>query len=126
MSNPPITGFDALEQQFGAVALALRNGDSAQLEALSSQLQQMTLDFARAVQEAPPQRDMSTTQLRRIRALGQGFQVLRDSLARRQALVDQALRVVVPAVQTATYGAASASPYGAGPKASGKLHGIQA
>ena len=64
--------------------------------------------------------------MRRIQALGQGFQVLRDSLARRQALVDQALRVVVPAVQTATYGAAAASPYGAGPKASGRLEGIRA
>lgn len=126
MSDNTSTGFEALEQQFGAVSSALRDGDSTQLEVLSGQLQQMTVDFARAIQDAPPQNAMSATQLRRIRALGQGFQVLRESLARRQALVDQALRVVVPAVQTATYGAPTGSPYGAGPRASGKLHGVQA
>lgn len=118
--------FDALEQQFGAVATALRDGDPSQLESLSSQLQQMTIDFARELEAFSAVSGISATQLRRAKALSQGFPVLRESLLRRQALVDQALQVVVPATQTPTYGAPVASPYGAGPKASGRFQSFTA
>ena len=118
--------FDALEQQFGAVATALRDGDPSQLESVSRQLQQMTVDFARELEAFSAKSGISTTQLRRAKALSQGFPVLRESLMRRQALVDQALQVVVPATQTQTYAAPTASPYGAGPKASGRFQSFTA
>lgn len=118
--------FDALEQQFGAVAAALRDGDTSQLESLSSQLQQMTVEFARELEAFSATSGISSTQLRRAKALSQGFPVLRESLMRRQALVDQALQVVVPATQNQTYAAPTASPYGAGPKASGRFQSFTA
>lgn len=118
--------FTALEQQFGAVASALRDGDISQLESLSTQLQQMTLAFARDLEGFSALANMSSTQLRRIKALSQGFPMLRESLLRRQALVDQALRVAVPATHSQTYAAPKAGPYGAGPKASGRIQGFTA
>ncbi|MDZ7937810.1 MAG: hypothetical protein U5M53_05815 [Rhodoferax sp.] len=126
MSEESTPGFDALEKQFGSVALALREGDATQLEALSSQLQQMTVDFARTMRDFPSTSATSFTQLRRVKALGQGFQVLRESLLRRQALVDHALQVVVPATRSATYSSSSAGHYGAGPKASGEFQSFLA
>jgi hypothetical protein len=116
----------ALEQQFGAVAVALRDGDVFQLEALSTQLQQMTVEFAREVSGFSALAEISSTQLRRIKALSQGFPVLRESLLRRQALVNQALNVAVPATQNQTYATPKASAYGAGPKASGRFQGFAA
>jgi hypothetical protein len=126
MSDESTPGLDALELQFGAVAAALRDGDTSQLEGLSSKLQQLTVDFARTVRDAPTTSATSFTQLRRVKALSQGFQVLRESLLRRQALVDHALLVVVPATQSATYSASATGHYGAGPKASGKFQSLLA
>lgn len=118
--------FVALEQQFGAVASALRDGDVSQLESLSAQLQQMTVEFARELEGFSARAKLSSTQLRRIKALSQGFPVLRESLLRRQALVDQALRVAVPATHSQTYAATKTGPYGAGPKASGRIQSFTA
>jgi hypothetical protein len=126
MSEESTPGLDALERQFGAVASALRDGDLSQLEGLSSKLQQMTVDFACTVRDGSSASATSFTQLRRVKALSQGFQVLRESLLRRQALVDQALQVVVPATQSTTYSTSAASQYGAGPKASGKFQSLLA
>lgn len=118
--------FTALEQQFGAVASALRDGDISQLESLSTQLQQMTVEFARDLEGFSALANMSSTQLRRIKALSLGFPVLRESLLRRQTLVDQALRVAVPATHSQTYAASKTGPYGAGPKASGRIQSFTA
>jgi hypothetical protein len=116
---------DALEAQFSAVAVALRDGDVSQLESLSTRLQQMTVEFAHELAEQPQVANMSFTQLRRARALAQGFVTLRESLLRRQAVVEQALQVVIPATQAPTY-APMGSPYGAGPKSSGRFQGVAA
>jgi 1,6-anhydro-N-acetylmuramate kinase len=116
----------ALEQQFGAVATALCDGDASQLESLSRQLQQMTVEFAQEAASFSAHPGMSSTQLRRIKALCQGFPVLRETLQRRQALVSQALMVAVPATQNQTYAVSSAGPFGAGPKASGRIQSFSA
>ncbi len=118
--------FSALEQQFGMVAAALRDGDVSQLESLSRQLQHMTVEFARELEGFSALSGLSSTQLRRIKALSQGFPVLRESLLRRQALVEQALQVAVPATQSHTYAAPKTSPYAGGPKASGRIQSFSA
>ncbi|TAH11625.1 MAG: hypothetical protein EAZ11_08645 [Curvibacter sp.] len=118
--------FAALEQQFGAVATALCEGDTSQLESLSRQLQQMTVEFAQEVEAFSAQAGVSSTQLRRIKALCQGFPVLRETLQRRQALVSQALMVAVPATQNQTYSVSNTGPFGAGPKASGRIQSFSA
>jgi hypothetical protein len=116
----------ALEQQFGAVATALCDGDASQLESLSRQLQQMTVEFAQEATSFSAQPGMSSTHLRRIKALFQGFPVLRETLQRRQALVSQALMVAVPATQNQTYSVSNTGPFGAGPKASGRIQSFSA
>ncbi|WP_296510465.1 hypothetical protein [Rhodoferax sp.] len=115
----PDSYFDALESHFNQLAVAVAAGDIEVLPALSEQVQKLSINLAEVWQQWQRQGLNDAVVTARIKALAEGFQVVRANLLRRAMLVEQTLNLVVPATMDPTY--AGGGAYGAGPKSSGRL-----
>ena len=108
---------DLLEQQFKEVFVAVAQDDAASLQSGSAHLQQLAVRFMQMMDGMAPGDLASGSRALRIQALANSFPVLRESLARRAAYVEQALQFVVPTAPKATY--ADHSRYGNGARQAG-------
>lgn len=125
MSNTsPDSFFDALEAQFNQLALAVAAGDADALPAISAQVHELSVNLNTVWQQWLRQGLASHVVEQRVRALAEGMQVVRANLLRRMTLIEQTLRLVVPAAEDPTY--AGGGAYGAGPRASGRLPSMSA
>lgn len=120
----PDSYFDAMEAHFNQLALAVAAGDIDVLPSLSEQVQHLSVNLSQVWQQWQHQRLADGAAILRLRALAEGLQVVRANLLRRAVLVDQALKLVVPATIEPTY--AGSGNYGSGPKASGRLSAFAA
>lgn len=112
MTTPLQDHLDRVERSFNEVATLLATGDAPALAEASAALHALALEYAPLLGDARPWATVDAVQRQRIAALAQGMGVLRESLARRSAYVQQALQVVVPTPAPSTYGKSS-SPFGA-------------
>ena len=113
---------EALEAQVRRVSSSLLEGQVEDLPAMASELQALSLRAGRLLAT----QTLQTSDVERMRALGLGIGRLREHLARRQAVVDQALAMLLPATVPAVY-ASTSGPYGAGgAKASGRFQSLSA
>lgn len=108
---------DLLEQQFKEVFVAVAQDDAVTLQSGSATLQQLAVHFMQMMDGMAPGDLALASRAKRIQALAHGFPVLRESLARRAAYVEQALQLVVPTAPKATY--ADHSRYGNGARQAG-------
>lgn len=108
---------DLLEQQFKEVFVAVAEDDAALLQSGSATLQQLAVHFVQMMDDMAPGDLAAASRVMRIKALANSFPVLRESLLRRSAYVEQALQLVVPTAPKATY--ADHSRYGNGARQAG-------
>ena len=112
----------ALEVQLERVSSWLLEGAADGLPEMASELQSLSLQAGRLLATQA----LQATDVARMRAVGLGIGRLREHLARRQALVDQALAMLLPATVPSVYSSVS-GPYGAGgAKASGRFQSLSA
>lgn len=126
MSNQssPESYFDALEAHFNQLAVAVASGDIEGLPEISGQVHQLSVNL-NAIWHQWQRQGLATHMVeQRVRALAEGLQIVRTNLLRRMTLVEQSLRLVVPAAEDPTY--AGGGAYGAGPRASGRLPSVSA
>lgn len=114
-----------LERQFNEVSAALRGGDIGLVQASCAGLQQLAVDFVQIADEVGRFHIASAPLAVRIRAIAEGLPALRANLFRRLTVVEQALQVVVPASQKATY-AKTEGRFGTGFRPSGQLRSLSA
>lgn len=116
---------DQLEYACNAASLALSEGDPAAVQAASSTLQHLAVEVLHLVNSAGRSTQSPELAILRIRALSNALPALRENLLRRAAYVDQALALVIPSTQKATY-AKSGGIYGAAAPQSGTFKGFRA
>ena len=108
---PLLDQLDLVEQQFNEVSAVVVNGKPEELEAASLALQQLSVDFLRMIDGVGRSKAAPHAVVLRLKALSEGVYTLRGSILRRAALVDQALKIVVPTEAGATYSQKN-GPYG--------------
>lgn len=118
MKNAVLQQLDLVEQKFNEVSALLAAGDSVQLEAASAALQAMAVEMLQALNGNGRKNLRTPEVVQRIREVSTGLGLLRDNLARRSALVHQALSIVVPTHANSTY-APPSNIYGQPVKQSG-------
>lgn len=112
MSNELILDqLDLVERQFNGVAAFLASGDATALEQGSAELQALSIALIGLINKVGRQAAASPEVLARLQGLAHGMCQLRDNMARRAALVSQALAVVVPTPPKSTY-APVGGPFG--------------
>ncbi len=112
-----------LESNLQDVDRCLHEGDAQALSQVSEALQTTAMDLLRmthASRAEASQTELST----KIGQLAQRLIALRENLLRRSALVDRALKVVMPTVSETTY--QPPGPYGSGPRSSGMMNAMSA
>lgn len=127
MSQPTLEStLSALEAQLAFLSLALKDGAVEALAVQAQAFQTLVVEANALLAPWAPLGDhLQAADAARLRALGAGVAQVREHMLRRQALVEQALHMVVPAMQTPVYAAAS-GPYGAGAKSSGRFQAFHA
>ncbi len=115
-----------LEAQFNAVSSALIAVDPVDVQASSSQLQQLAVDFLHMLDDCGRNSLHAPHLALRLQALAQGMPLVRENLLRRSAYVERALALLVPqAAQQSTY-SDSSSPYASGARTSGQFKAFAA
>lgn len=125
MSKTLESQLDLVEQQFNEVSALLASGDAVDLERASAGLQALSVELIQSLGGSGRVPTVSRALAQRLRNLGQGMASLRVNLARRQAQVQQAMRILVPAAAPTTYGHA-AGPYGQAMQNSGAFTVLKA
>jgi hypothetical protein len=127
MSQPTLeTTLSALESQLTFLSLALKDGAVDDMAVQAQAFQSLVVEAnALLAPWRPLGPHLKNADAARLRALGAGVAQVREHMLRRQALVEQALQMVVPAMHTPVY-AAAAGPYGAGTKSSGRFQAFRA
>ncbi len=127
MSQPTLEStLSALEAQLAFLSLALKNGAVDDMEVQAQAFQSLVVEAnALLAPWKPLGPHLQRADAARLRALGAGLAQVREQMLRRQALVEQALHMVVPAMYTPVY-AAAAGPYGVGAKSSGRFQALSA
>lgn len=116
--NSFLTHLDLVEQQFNEVSVVLAEVNPTQLEVASAALQRLASDLVELLRTAQGDEAMRLTVVQRLQALSQGTMLLRSQLHRQAALVEQALKVVMPGGgPVSTY--ADGGPYGSAVRQSG-------
>jgi flagellar biosynthesis/type III secretory pathway chaperone len=106
MQHPSTNQLDLVEQQFRQVAAFLASGDAPRLQSASQTLQTLSAELARQLQATAVSHTSAEQQKsvrRRVQAMAQRMQSLRDNLSRQAAYTQQALQVVVPTPAKSTY-----------------------
>jgi hypothetical protein len=102
---------DLVEQQFNEVASILAADDTRHMASASSALQALAVGLAQLIGPAARLRTAPEADIERVKALSKGMSLLCDTLSRRAAYVNQALRIVVPTPAKSTY-SSPRSPFG--------------
>lgn len=122
----PVGSIEALEQRLFAVSEALKNGDVQSLVPCIAEFHALVVALASG---QAPSRDLAsgatTDAALRLKQLGATLGQVREQLVRRQGLVEQSLKLVVPATHMPVYTNQS-GPYGAGARSSGRLQALTA
>lgn len=119
--SSPLGSIEALEQRLFSVSEALKNGDVDGLVSCIAEFHALVVAVAST--ETPSQGlSLAPTAeaTLRLKTLGSTLVQVREQLVRRQGLVDQALKIVIPATHTPVY-APQSGPYGAGARSSGRF-----
>ena len=123
-NNPSIDAQLVLvEQHLEAAGNCLNAGDAQALTLASEALQVTALGLVqimRVSRISAPRSELNA----KIGQLAQRLIALRENLLRRSALVDRALKVVMPTVRESTY--LPSGPYGAGLRSSGTRTAVSA
>jgi hypothetical protein len=119
------TSLSEVELRFSEVAAALVSGEPVALEAASTVLRQAAIDFSTLLQSLSPSDRQNKELTLRLKKIADGTATLKDGLFRRSAMVDMALKTMVPATQQSTY-ANTGSPYGSAGKPSGAFKYLSA
>jgi ATP-dependent exoDNAse (exonuclease V) alpha subunit len=122
--SSPESYFDALEAHFNQLAAAVATGDADALPALTAQVQQLAVNLSEVWQEWQQQSVQNEAMTERLKSLAEGLRLVRTNLLRRASLVEQALKLIIPAAVDPTY--ASGGAYGAGPRPSGRFGVVSA
>jgi hypothetical protein len=126
MSNQSLSQvLDLVEQQFNEVSVIVAQGQPDSLPATAATLQQLTVELLRLV-EASRAVDRPATLLQRVKVLFESMSVLRTTLMRRMAMVDQSLKIIVPGAPDATYAEGGTGTYGSVPRGSGAFKVVAA
>jgi hypothetical protein len=127
MKSPqiPATPLDLLEQKFNEVAAILAAGDADNVLQASEALQSVVVEFAELAGPAGGLQLKLKPDVVRLKALARGISLLRDTVLRRAAHVNQALAIVVPTPAKSTYSGAG-SPFSAVPRQSGQFRVLAA
>lgn len=99
-----------VEQQLGAVSVALVSGEALALASASTALRQAAIDFSQCLHSLTPGERADHRLKSRLKQLADEMAARRESLIRRSVLVERALNAIVPATRSATY-AQAAAPY---------------
>lgn len=107
-----------VEQSLDLAFGALKSGDVQVLVSATAAVLSSSQTVLQGIAPAQVSRN-------RLEQVASQVQSLREAIARHAVVTDQALQALVPTLQSHTYGpgaaGAGASPYGAGPRASGRL-----
>ena len=124
--SSPLGSIEALEQRLFCVSEALKNGDVEGLVSCIAEFHALVLAVART---QTPSQDLPLVPTAeatfRLKTLGSTLVQVREQLVRRQGLVDQALKMVIPATHTPVY-ANQSGPYGSGARSSGRFQAFTA
>jgi hypothetical protein len=125
VSNP-VGSIEALEQRLFCVSEALKNGDVEDMVPCIAEFHALVVALAsgKRMPQDPPQA-ATTDDVLRLRKLSATLAQVREQLVRRQGLVEQALKMVVPATHTPVY-ATQSGPYGSGARSSGRFQAFTA
>jgi hypothetical protein len=103
-----------VELYFDAVSAAIRSGDPQALHTASLCLKQAAVDFSSLLATGRFEADIASKAVRlRLGNITEGFAMQRENLIRRNASIERALNVIMPASCVATY-QPLAGQYGAG------------
>lgn len=100
-----------IEHQFNEISAILLNGNPQALESASSEFQQLSIALIQMLDRIDRTIVKQPDIAHRLKQLTDGVSILRTNLLRRAALVDQALKIVVPVDASSTY--SDGGPYGA-------------
>lgn len=114
-----------VEDQVAQLTQALATPGPDALVAVTGALQRALQDFARLAQQVRAQTAWDAATRQRVKALAANLAMQRESIARRSALTDLALKSLMPSVQTDTYaapmGGLGRSTYGSVGRRSGEF-----
>lgn len=116
---------DKVQQQVVIVRDVLLVNDPAQLESSAQRLQLMVADLYRMHEQLVKAGQSPKKLTLRMKELSAALTLLRESLLRKSAYVDQALKIILPENPDATY-APKSGPYSSGLRKSGKFGGYSA
>jgi hypothetical protein len=117
----PAGSIEALEQRLFCVSEALKNGDVEDLLPYIAEFHALVVSLATGQTPSSDLQNAATTAGDlRVKKLSATLVQVREQLVRRQGLVEQALKMVVPATLAPVY-ANQAGPYGAGARSSGRF-----
>ncbi len=103
-----------VEYYFDAVSDAILHGDAQSLQTASAKLKQASVDFSSVLGGGHFANDTASQEFKaRIVNIAEGFAMQRENLMRRNASVERALNVVLPAACGNTY-QPSAGQFGSG------------
>ena len=100
-----------VELCFSEVSEALVSGEPLALEVCSAAMRQAAIDISNVMQGLSPDERQDKTLKLRLMKIAEGMATVKDGLFRRTALVEMALKTVVPTAQDSTY-AKTSGPYG--------------
>ena len=100
-----------VEHQFNEISAILLDGNPLALELASAEFQQLSVVLVQLLDRIDRNTLKQGALTQRLKQLTEGVSVLRAALLRRAALVDQALKIVVPVDARSTY--SEGGPYGA-------------
>jgi hypothetical protein len=125
--SSPLGSIEALEERLFCVSEALKNGDVEDLVPRIAEFHALVVAFAsgQALEQGAGVLLPTAETTARLKALGAALGQVREQLARRHGLVEQALKMVIPATQMPVY-AKQSGPYGAGARSSGRLQTLTA
>jgi hypothetical protein len=122
--STPESYFDALEAHFNQLAESVATGDAEALPALTEHVQQLAVNLHEVLQDWQQQGLLNAAMTLRLKSLAEGLRLVRANLLRRATLVEQALKLIIPAAADPTY--AGGSAYGSGPRSSGRFGAMSA
>jgi hypothetical protein len=119
--SSPLGFIEALEQRLFCVSDALKNGEVESLVPCISEFHALVVALASEQTLLQDSKNLPTNEVTlRLKKMGATLVQVREQLVRRQGLVDQAVKMVIPATHTPVY-ANQSGPYGAGARSSGRF-----
>lgn len=118
------TQLDSIEQQLNELSALLLGGAPHQMQVASGALQQLAVNLMQIANEEGRASLHDSSHIRRIKAITNAMQPLREGVLRHSAYVDRALEIMLPSAQQATY--ANGAKYGGAMRQSGAFKVLSA